>query len=163
VAADRPARMQDTGAGALASTVAEAPSGYDSAPIAPRSDVPLTLDSLRAQWPAFMESLRRVNLALEAHFRSCELLNVEKDEVVLGFTYQMNCNKVGADENRHDVEDVLAELTGHRLRVRCVTLGKIKSSSASQPSLSAQEIMEKDPLVRAAVADLGAKIVEPRG
>ena len=161
--ADRAARVQDTGAGPVASTVAEEPSGYDSAPAAPRGDVALTLDSLRGQWPAFMESLRRVNLALEAHFRSCELVNVENDEVVLGFTYQMNSNKVGSDENRHDVEDVLAELTGHKLRVRCVTLGKIKPSSAPQRPVSAQEFMEKDPLVRAAVEDLGAKIVESRG
>lgn len=160
---DRAARVQDTGAGPVASVVAEAASGHDSSPAPSRVDVALTLDSLRAQWPEFMKSLRRVNLKLEAHFRSFKLVSVENDEVVLGFTYQMNSDKVGSDENRHAVEDVLAELTGHKLRVRCVTLGKIKPPSSLQRPVSAQEIMEKDPLVRAAVEDLGARIIEPRG
>jgi len=143
--------------------IAESPPSYEDQSSTAGAGVALTVDSLRRRWPALMESLRRVNLPLEAHFRSCELVDVEGDVVVLGFAYQMNCNKVASDENRRDVEDVLAELTGQKLHVRCVTLSKARAPAKPQQAMSVQELMEKDPLVRKAVEDLGAKIVQPQG
>jgi hypothetical protein len=145
--------------------VAEQAVGYQSdlREVAVRAD--LTPESLRAQWPNLLKFLRQVNLPLEAHFRSCELVDVDDDVVVLGFAYQMNCEKVGSDDNRRSVEDALAELTGHKVTVRCVTLSEsdVMHPGATQQPLSAQEIIEKDPLIRMAVQDFGAKIVQPKG
>jgi DNA polymerase-3 subunit gamma/tau len=95
----------------------------------------LTPEALRSRWPDFLNALRPRNLPLEALMRSCEPLAVEGDVVVLGFTHDFHRSRVEEDQNRQDIEDVLAELIGQRYRVRCVLL---KQRAAGPPSAPAK-------------------------
>ena len=132
----------------------------------------LTPDMLKDLWSGFLNALRPRNLSLEALMRACKPLAVEGDIVVLGFDYDFHRGKVEEDHNRRDVEDTLSEMLGQRCRVRCVLAqqGQPELDAASSPSLasnpaseattsSVDQIMADDPVVRAAVEDLGAEIV----
>ena len=132
----------------------------------------MTPDMLKDLWSGFLNALRPRNLSLEALMRACKPLAVEGDIVVLGFDYDFHRGKVEEDHNRRDVEDTLSEMLGQRCRVRCVLAqqGQPELDAASSPSLasnpaseattsSVDQIMADDPVVRAAVEDLGAEIV----
>ena len=108
--------------------------------------------------------------------RACEPVGVEGDVVVLGFTHDFHRSKVEEERNKRDVEDVLSNLTGQRYRVRCI-LGRQASATVPSPrpasdgleqsastggeaASSVEQIIAEDPVVRAAVEDLGAQVVQ---
>jgi len=143
-------------------------------------DGSLTPEVVRSRWSEFLNALRPRNLALEALMRSCEPVAVEGDVVSLGFAHNFHRSKVEEEQNKRMVEDVLSRLVGRQCRVRCVLANQeraatpaSRSPSASAgrdvaPSLSkghsdgapsAEQIISEDPVVRAAVEDLGAQIV----
>ena len=148
-------------------TVREPASTYDR--LAP-GDGSLTPETLRARWPELLNALRPRNLSLEALMRSCEPVTVEGDVVVLGFVHSFHRSKVEEEHNKRVVEDALSALVGQRYRVRCVLAHQeraVTSSRRSKPATaggkaasSAERILAEDPVVRAAVEDLGAQIVQ---
>jgi len=102
--------------------------------------------------------------------RSCEPVAVEGDVVVLGFAHNFHRSKVEEEHNKQIVEDVLSSLIGQRYRVRCVLARRERTATASHRSKSepvggkvtssVEQIIAEDPVVRAAVEDLGAQIVQ---
>jgi DNA polymerase-3 subunit gamma/tau len=130
----------------------------------------LTPEMLRGRWSEFLDALRPRNLSLEALVRSCEPVAVEGDIVVLGFAHKFHRSKVEEEQKKRIVENVLSELFGQQYRVRCVLANQPQTTSPP-PSPSPQEaadskavspaeqLIAEDPLVRAAVEDLGARIV----
>jgi DNA polymerase-3 subunit gamma/tau len=132
-------------------------------------DGALTPETLRSRWSELLNALRPRNLSLEALMRSCEPVAVEGDVVLLGFVHNFHRNKVEEEHNRRMVEDVLSGLVGQQCHVRCVLAQQHHAAGASQRpaaeptggkgSSSAEQIMAEDPVVRAAVEDLGAQIV----
>ena len=131
----------------------------------------LTTEVLHDRWAEFLNALRPRNLSLEALMRSCRPMAVEGDIVVLGFDYDFHRSKVEEEHNKHLIEDVLGTLIGQRYRVRCV-LGQeraatppqrpVSKSAGEEATPSAEQIIAEDPVVRAAVEDLGAQIVGRR-
>jgi DNA polymerase-3 subunit gamma/tau len=132
-------------------------------------DGSLTPELLRNRWPEFLNALRPRNLSLEALMRSCEPVAIEGDVVLLGFTHNFHRGKVEEEHNKRMVEDVLSSLVGQQYRVRCVLAHQgpaatppqrsPSESAAGKGTPSAEQIMAEDPVVRAAVEDLGAQIV----
>ena len=156
------------------------PSGDDPSPGGEPSsgDGEVTPETLRIRWSEFLNALRPRNLPLEALMRSCEPVAVEGNVIVLAFTHDFHRGRMDEEQNKRDVEDVLSELLGQPHRVRCVLAEQVRRATASEPStsptlsapptlasvgsepgLSAEQIMADDPVVRAAVEDLGAQIV----
>ena len=135
----------------------------------PSGDGSLSPEVLRTQWPEFLNVLRPRNLSLEALMRSCEPVAVEGDVVLLGFTHNFHRSKVEEQHNKQLVEDVLSGLVGQRCSVRCVLAGQERGAPAPQqaqaeaperePDRPAEQVIE-DPVVRAAIEDLGAQIVQ---
>jgi hypothetical protein len=103
--------------------------------------------------------------------RSCEPVAVEGDVVSLEFAHNFHRSKVEEEHNKRLIEDVLSTLIGQRYRVRCV-LGQeravtppqrpVSKSAGGEAAPSAEQIIAEDPVVRAAVEDLGAQIVRRR-
>jgi len=147
-------------------TIRDPVPAYDS--LAP-GDGSLTLEVLRSRWPEILNALRPRNLSLEALMRSCEPVAVEGDVVVLGFVHNFHRSKVEEEHNRRDVEDALSGLVGQRYHVRCVLAHQERGAALSRRSTPgaaigkaaspAERIIAEDPVVRAAVEDLGAQIV----
>ena len=101
--------------------------------------------------------MRPRNLSLEALMHSCEPMAVEGNIVVLGFTHQFHRSKVEEEHNKQVVEEVLGDLLGQRYRVRCVL---DRESGGEKSPGPAEQAVADDPLVRAAVRDLGAQVVQ---
>ena len=133
----------------------------------------MTPEVLRGRWSEILDALRPHNLSLEALMRSCEPVSVEGDVVVLGFVHNFHRSKVEEERNKQAVEEALSGIVGQRYRVRCVLAHQ---EPAATPPVSAtskpagkkaasptEQIMAEDPVVRAAVEDLGAQIVQRQG
>jgi hypothetical protein len=102
--------------------------------------------------------------------RSCEPVAIEGDVVVLGFAHDFHRSRVESEQNKLDVEETLAELIGQRYRVRCVLAKGDSAPDSSQPApeekvastkqvpVSENQVVIDDPVVRAAVEDLGAVV-----
>jgi DNA polymerase-3 subunit gamma/tau len=135
----------------------------------PQGDGSLTPEALRSRWAELLNALRPRNLSLEALVRSCEPVAVEGDVVVLAFAHNFHRSKVEEDLNKQIVEEVLSELVGQRYRLRCVLAQQERETGAPQRSTPGsdddkaaspvEQIIAEDPVVRAAVEDLGAQIV----
>lgn len=136
-------------------------------------DGSLTPETLRSRWAEILNALRPRNLALEALIRSCEPIAVEGDVVVLGFVHNFHRGKVEEEHNKQVVEDILSSLIGQRYRVRCVLAhqeravamppDRSKPGGTGGKAASSTEQIIEDPVVRAAVEDLGAQIVRRHG
>jgi DNA polymerase-3 subunit gamma/tau len=167
-AKSRPAPAHSAPSSPSTATVREPEPTYDRA--AP-GDGSLTPETLRSRWPEFLNALRPRNLSLEALMRSCEPVAVEGDVVSLEFAHNFHRSKVEEEHNKRLIEDVLSTLIGQRYRVRCV-LGQeravtppqrpVSKSAGGEAAPSAEQIIAEDPVVRAAVEDLGAQIVRRR-
>jgi DNA polymerase-3 subunit gamma/tau len=125
-------------------------------------DGPLTPDVLRSRWPDLLGALRQRNLPLEALMRSSTAVAVEGDVVVLGFEYDLHRGRVDEDSNKRDVQEVLSDLAGRPVQVRCV-LARERSDGAakmgqSAPATPPEAPVDDDPVVKAAL-DLGAQVV----
>ncbi len=137
-----------------ATAVREPVAAYDS--FAP-GDGSLTPDALRNRWTELLSALRPRNLSLEALMHSCKPVAVEGNVVVLGFAHQFHRSKVEEEHNKQVVEEVLGDLLGQRYRVRCVL---DRESGGEKSPGPAEQAVADDPLVRAAVRDLGAQVVQ---
>jgi hypothetical protein len=122
---------------------------------------------------------------LQAVLRDGWAARVEGNTVVIGFDpkREFHKNKVSEDENRRMVEEALGQVLGLPCRVECElisprSLGPIPAPSSSQShpeqettagssavareSASADRYREvtQDPVIRTAVEELGAQIVD---
>ena len=141
-----------------------------SSPVPAPGDGSLTPETLRSRWPDFLNALRPRNLSLEALMRSCEPVGVEGDVVLLGFAHNFHRSKVEEEHNKRMVEDVLSSLVGQRTSVRCILAGQERPAPPPQQPASesagtkvpppAEQVMADDPVVRAAIEDLGAQIIQ---
>jgi DNA polymerase-3 subunit gamma/tau len=132
-------------------------------------DGPVTVSGVQQRWSDFLDALRPEDLSLEALMRSCEPVAVEDDVVVLSFAHKFHRGKVEEDKKRRIVEDALSDLFGQPLRVRCVMnrQGKsrpVRATDQQGDSLhdSPEQDAPVDPLVRMAVNELGAEVVQGR-
>jgi len=129
---------------------------------------PLTPEQVLEHWPGLLNALRPRDLSLEALLRSSQLVAVEQDVIVLGFSHTFHRSKVEEEAKRRIVEDALSDTFGRRLRIRCVTDRQPPSSPVVGGDQAAdrgsgvdgpeQEVAE-DPLVQMAVDELGAEVV----
>ncbi|MBU0702521.1 MAG: DNA polymerase III subunit gamma/tau [Chloroflexi bacterium] len=127
----------------------------------------VTPQALRNRWSELLNALRPRNLSLEALMHSCEPVAVEENVVVLGFAHKFHRSKVEEEHNKQVVEEALSDLLGQQYRVRCVLAQQERAAGTSPRSTSsveaaspAEQIIADDPVVRAAVEDLGAQIVQ---
>jgi hypothetical protein len=87
----------------------------------------------------------------EALLRDAEPVKVDGDLVVLGFYYQGHAERFEKQANgKAMIEKALTEIFRTKCRVRCVL----------SPKKAKLKAVEEDPLIRAAVNQLGAEITE---
>jgi DNA polymerase-3 subunit gamma/tau len=149
----------------------------------------LSLETIQAQWGQVLQVIRPRSALLQAVLRDGWAARVEGNTVVIGFDpkREFHKNKVAEDENRRMVEEALGQVLGLPCRVECrlispPSLGPIPipasspsspqshpeqettagSSAVARESASADRYREvtQDPVIRTAVEELGAQIVD---
>jgi len=89
---------------------------------------------------------------VQALLRDGAPIDAENDTVVLGFPFPFHRERIEEQKNRTVVEDVIGQVLGRKVRVRCAPATK-EALAFVDPLQSAME----DPLVRAAIS-MGARV-----
>ena len=111
----------------------------------------LSVDALRAGWSSVLARVRPYNKMAEALLRDAEPIKVEDNLVVLGFYYQGHAERFEKQANgKAMIEKALTEIFQTQCRVKCVL----------SPKKARLKAVEEDPLIRAAINQLGAEITE---
>jgi DNA polymerase-3 subunit gamma/tau len=138
-----------------------------SAPPAPQTNAPeararaadttravvgdLSLDVIKAQWANVLAKIRPHSKQVEAWLRGCEPLSFDGETLTLGFFYELHKSRIeNQPQDKLVIEKGLAEVFGKPLRVKCVL----------SPKKAKMQAAENDPLIRAAVNQFGAQIVD---
>lgn len=111
----------------------------------------LGVEALRTNWDRVLVRVRVQNKVAEALLRGAEPIRVEQDLVVLGFFYQGHAERFEKEANgKMLIEKALSEVFDQKCRVKCIL----------SPRRAKLKAVEEDPLIRAAVNQMGAEITE---
>jgi hypothetical protein len=79
---------------------------------------PLTIDGLRARWPAVMDDVKQRTRAVHAYLLESAPRGVAGDEVVLGVRHPFHLERLEEPKNRGVVADALTRVLGAAVRPR---------------------------------------------
>ena len=111
----------------------------------------LALDQLLANWSDVLARVRVYNKVTEALLRGAEPIRVEGDLIVLGFHYQNHAERFEKQaDGKSLIEKALNEIFHQKCRVKCIL----------SPKKAKRKAVEEDPLISAAINQLGAEVTE---
>lgn len=172
---EAPAKAPEISEAPAAPAVASAPAGDDA-----------LLQRLRSHWQEVLRLVRPVDKDAEAFLRAAEPVRVEEGQLVLAFRYEFHKKRFESQGCQTVVSQALAQVLGQAVPVKCTLLGEQGKAAkpARPPSTPArppepappasalpEEPVKKesgengvveDPLIRAAVEKLGARVVGVR-
>jgi DNA polymerase-3 subunit gamma/tau len=159
---------------------AEASAGADS----------LSVEAVRLRWGQVLQDIRPRSAALQALLRDSWVERVEGKTIVIGFKHTFHKEKVSETENRRMVEVALEQVLGQSCRVECVlvsgqssqpiperraslaspgTSPRAREATGSPPAATGEpssaeryRAVTQDPVIQAAVEELGAQVVDVR-
>lgn len=166
----------------------EAPAKAVEAPEAPAAPAVASapaddalLQRLRAHWQEVLRLVRPVDKDAEAFLRAAEPARVEDGQLVLAFRYEFHKKRFESQGCQAVVSQALAQVLGQAVPVKCTLLGeqgkapapaRQQSTSARSPEPAppaapsgkgtGENGAVEDPLIRAAVEKMGARVVEVR-
>ncbi|MGH2371687.1 MAG: hypothetical protein ACRDI2_26240, partial [Chloroflexota bacterium] len=118
----------------------------------------LTLDAVRARWPAVLEAVRHTNKPVEALLKDAQPSHVEDGNVlVLEFRFAFHCTKVQEAANRITVEKALRRALGMPCKVRCV----LKENAGLPFDRPRSQTIQDDPIVAKALRIWRAHLLTP--
>ena len=95
----------------------------------PPESLHVEISGLAQAWPQVVEAARMQSRSLQALLRNAQPIETVDGEMTLGFKYAFHRDETDRPENRAILENVLADVTGATIKVRCV-LGTATASSA---------------------------------
>jgi DNA polymerase-3 subunit gamma/tau len=138
----------------------------------------LTLDDINSEWGRILSEVKLRNRSVEALLKSCQPVDVEGQEVVLGFYYPFHKEKIEEPKNKALVESVVSRVVKSPCHIRCVLSPKGKRQTQpdqvhlkrpeKKKDVSEDEETPKDkyssiaddPLIKAAVIKYGAQVMD---
>jgi len=146
-------------------------------PRAAPAGLKLTLDTINSQWGRILGQAKLKNHSVEALLKSCQPVEVEGREVVLGFYYPFHKEKIEEPRNKALVESVISQVVEGSCHIRCVLSpkGERQARPVREPAQRPQrDTVEKDeetvrdkyssiardPLIQEAVSKYGAQVVD---
>lgn len=121
----------------------------------------IDLASVVANWEELLTAVRPHSRTVEALLKDCKPVAVDDDVVTLGFFYAFHRARVEEPRNKTLITAMLKRVLGQPLRLRCVMVDKNTAAREVQkrrPKDKYQRAAE-DPVIQAAVENLGARIV----
>jgi DNA polymerase-3 subunit gamma/tau len=147
-------------------------------PRAASTGLKLTLDTVNSQWGRILGQAKLKNHSVEALLKSCQPVEVEGREVVLGFYYPFHKEKIEEPKNKALVESVISQVIEGSCHIRCVLSTKderrtqpvqkpVKSPQTDPVEQEKEETLRdkyssiaRDPLIQEAVSKYGAQVVD---
>ncbi|MBI5030174.1 MAG: DNA polymerase III subunit gamma/tau [Chloroflexi bacterium] len=111
----------------------------------------LSVEALTENWGRVLQYVKKHNKIAEALLRDAEPVQVDDDQVILGFHHQLHAERFEKEaKGKEVIEKGLAEVFRRKCRVKCVL----------SPKQARIKAVQDDPVIRAAVNQLGAQITE---
>ena len=142
----------DSSAAAAASASAEtsAPSN------ATRADITW----LKENWGRVLQAIRPRSRVVEALLKSCEPASVQGNTITVGFYHGFHKDRMNEDKNRLVVEEALAEVAGQPYLVKFVLYHGNRQEREQQATADRREELLQNPVVREAIEQFGAQVVD---
>ena len=135
------------------------------------SDAPLTIDGLKARWPAVMDDVKQRTRAVHAYLLESAPRGVADNEVLLGVRHPFHLERLEEAKNRGVVTDALTRVLGAAYRLRFmldetaetdVLSAGPPASGESPPGTSSGEAQASRTLVDEAIRRFGNPVQEVR-
>ncbi len=119
---------------------------------------PVNAETIRKCWQEILERIKKVRMSARAFLIEGEPLEVKDGKLILGFPpeYGFHKEKVEQAENRNAIEQVIREVLGAELKVRC----KFKDEFAREPKDVSKSYDSRDSLVEEAARLFGGDVIE---
>ncbi len=112
---------------------------------------PVSIEAVRSNWNRILAQVRPKDKMIEALLRNAELIKVDGDQLILGFPHAFHAERFEKQPNgKAIVESAMDQVFHQKVRVKCI----------QSPKMARLKAVEEDPLIRAAVNQLGAQITE---
>ena len=117
----------------------------------PTPKEPLTLASLKAAWPAIVETVAEKKRAVWTAMANTEAVAVESDVVTIGFPTLSSAEILkkpqgpGLPVNAELVREAIASVTGHRVRFKVQELVGVTDPNEDEPSTEPEPVSEPAP------------------
>jgi DNA polymerase-3 subunit gamma/tau len=120
------------------------------------------LQTIVQRWPAVLQAVRTERKTAEALLRSCTPVAMEGETVTLACDGEFHARELSKPENKRLVEASISRAVGQPCYVTCVVRDKKAEVAKPGPSagLDATKPDDNDPLVRAALRMLNARVLE---
>jgi DNA polymerase III subunit gamma/tau len=149
-----PPNAPDRASGEVTPLTSEGPPPAAWAP-----DAPLTIDGLRARWPAVMNDIKQQTRAVHAYLLESAPRGVAGDEIVLGVRHRFHLERLEDSKNRGIVGEALARVLGAPYRVRLLL---DETAEAEEPASAPAAIAGERALVEEAIRRFGNPVQEVR-
>jgi DNA polymerase-3 subunit gamma/tau len=116
------------------------------------SPVGLTIDFIHQNWRQVLTLARQRNPQTQGLLNSCQPMGVKDGVLYLGFNSDFAKAKMEKPEHLEITQQVLAQVFGEKVPVRCVVAGEKRSKPPGD--------IDSDGMVAAALRDLGGEIVD---
>ncbi len=118
----------------------------------------VSAETIRKCWEDILARIKKVRMSARAFLIEGKPLEISGGNLVLGFPpeYGFHKEKVEQKENRSAIEQVIREVTGAELKIRC----KFIDDSAKEPAGASGANAGDDPLIEEAVRLFGGDVIE---
>ncbi|OGY79575.1 MAG: DNA polymerase III, subunit gamma and tau [Candidatus Kerfeldbacteria bacterium RIFCSPHIGHO2_02_FULL_42_14] len=99
------------------------------------------LQSITKHWTKIIKKAQQQNHSLALMLKVASLAAFENDILTLGFRYQFYHDRISEEKHRHVIEEVIAEVIGKRILIRCEVAEKFDT----QPVWEKSDNIEKVP------------------
>ena len=126
---------------------------------------PLTIDGLRAQWPAVMDDIKQQTRAVHAYLLESAPCGVAGNEIVLGVRHRFHLERLEDIKNRGIVGEALARVLGAPYRLRLMldeTADTGEPAAAESPGPGTAPLSGERALVDEAIRRFGNPVQEVR-
>ena len=132
-----------------------------AAPVAAPAEVTnagaTTFQGMMGRWQEVLQAARRRSPRVQALLNSCRPLGFEDGAVVIGFSSDLLREKMEKERNISVAQEVLEEIFGNQLRLRCVLT---KAWQASENASDTMPPMDDGGMVATAIRELGGEVVD---
>jgi DNA polymerase-3 subunit gamma/tau len=134
--------------------ISNLPKKVDNISIKQEVDIKL----IKKLWPDILEKIKKVRMSARAFLIEGEPLRIQDGMLVLSFPaeYAFHKEKVEQPENRSAIEQVIKEITGAELKIKCVFVHEQSDGAAPKAGSGKEE----DSFIKQASAMFGGEVID---
>lgn len=130
----------------------------NEAPDASRAAQSIDAETVKQLWGDILERIKKVRMTARAFLVESEPVKVEQGNLILSFPqgYTFHKEKVEQPENRQAIEQVIKEVTGVELKLKCKFADELSGPAAGSPGADRSQ----EALVEEAIRLFGGDVIE---